>query len=108
MTKTPFPNAQFWLPILTRLEELSDDQISPQTVKLIQNFRKQTDLTDADVWNFLKKLLDFIVHTSGANRFVITTIDVEPHYEPPQGKVYKQADGSISKAPWREDSFNWF
>lgn len=83
MPKPPFPNVEFWLRILARLEELPADQLSTQAVEKIKQFRK-TNPTEVDVWNFLKQLLEFVVQTDGGNTLVRTTLDVEPHYEPPK------------------------
>jgi len=103
--KKKFPDLDFWLDILAKLEELSSDQISYEAIEMIKEF--QTGNTSpTETWNFLKKLLDFIVFTGGASSFVIALIDVEPYYAPPSDECYQQANESVGKAPWRANC-NW-
>ncbi len=84
MAKPSFPEPDFWLSILEHLEELPPDQILPEAIGMIKEFRTKSKPSSIEVWDFLKKLLNFVVVNKAASAFVITTIDVEPHYAKPK------------------------
>lgn len=81
----------------------SDAVLDQSLVVKIRAFLKANPGNDETVlWNFLKELLDLIVHGGLAAPFFIRLFDLEATgmKAPPGG--YAQADGSINNAPWRQ------
>ena len=86
--------------VLVELSKGPDNMIATSLSDKIKEF-SQSQHTPEEVWNFYKEILDLGVHTGGINGLVLSLLDLEPRYNPPEGDVFLQADGSINNAPWR-------
>ena len=84
----------------------SDRLLDHTIIKGIEKFLKTDDFTPATVWNFYKRTLDVIVHTSGAAPMFIVMFDLEECFLAPPGG-YADFDSSIDKAPWRNGGELW-
>lgn len=84
------------------LDPPSSNTLDPDLVKMIQEYLDRPEEKNAiSVWNFYKKLLDMIVHTSGGNGFMLTLCDLERIMKAPEG-AFSHEDESMDKAPWRQ------
>ena len=100
--KRPF-NAETYRELLGKIasDPPGDGVLSSGILELVREHVASGMPNEADVWNAYKHLLDMVVHTSGANGFIMTLLDLEALYAAPAGG-YAQADRSISNAPWRK------
>lgn len=81
----------------------SEDVIAASLVAEVRAIVARLDvMSDTDVWNEYKRLLDLVVRYALAAPAIQTLLDLEQHYVPPVGG-YAQADGSINNAPWRRE-----
>lgn len=82
----------------------SDNMIDTSLVAEVRAIVPRLDaMSDADVWNEYKRLLDHVVRYASAAPAIHTLFDLEPYYTPPVGG-YAQADGTINAAPWRQET----
>jgi hypothetical protein len=82
----------------------SDNMIDTSLVAEVRAIVPRLDaMSDADVWNEYKRLLDHVVRYASAAPAIQTLLDLEAYYTPPVGG-YAQADGTINDAPWRQET----
>lgn len=82
----------------------SDRMMSASLVAEVRSIVPRLDaMSDADVWNEYKRLLDHVVRYASAAPAIHRLFDLEPYYTPPVGG-YAQADGTINSAPWRQET----
>lgn len=82
----------------------SDGMMSDALVAEVRAIVPRLDtMSDADVWNEYKRLLDHVVRYASGAPAIQTLFDLETYYTPPVGG-YAQADGTINAAPWRQET----
>ena len=102
--RQPFVSAT-WRDIMRSIasDPPSDGMMAASLVAEVRSIVARLDaMSDADVWNEYKRLLDQVVRYASAAPAIQTLLDLEPHYVPPVGG-YAHADGSINDAPWRRE-----
>lgn len=82
----------------------SDGMMSAALVAEVRSIAPRLDtMSDADVWNEYKRLLDHVVRYASGAPAIHTLFDLETYYIQPVGG-YAQADGTINDAPWRHET----
>ena len=96
-----------FLELLKKLADAPSTQLDRKFAGEISTFLKsknESEFTDVEVWNYYKYLLDMSVHCGAASGMIVAVLDLEPYYHAPKDG-YKQRDGSIERAPWRQRPF---
>lgn len=102
--RQPFVSAT-WRDILRSIasDPPSDGMMAASLVAEVRSIVARLDvMSDADVWNEYKRLLDLVARYASGATMIYRLFDLEPHYVPPVGG-YAHADGSINDAPWRRE-----